>query len=177
MQSISKNATKPEAELHFSQAEMQAICKSAKFVGKPEASRNISALNFPSITVTGSCMASGARMLYNLKSYAPDARNHIVSPGFQVSGTRGAKLLAGDRKKQIHGQYVEVNAQISQIDGFSGHADGDELMRWLSQFRNPPKQTFVIHGEHDAADTQGLRALDRPGWAGSAVEHMQSVLA
>lgn len=167
---------KHAAELRISQAEMQAICKSAKFVGKPEESHKISTLNYPSIIIAGSGMATGGRILHHLKSYAPDSRNHIVFPGFQVPGTRGAKLLAGDRETKIHGQYVEVNAQVSQIEGFSGHADADELMRWLSQFRNPPKQTFVVHGERDAADALRLRMHDQLGWAVNTVEHLQSVL-
>ncbi len=65
---------------------------------------------------------------------------------------------------------------VSQIEGFSGHADADELLRWLSQFRNAPKQTFVVHGERDAADALRLRGHDQLGWAVSTVEHLQSVL-
>ena len=80
---------------------MQAICKSAKCVGKPQESHSISTLNYPSITITitititiaiaiaSSGMATGGRMLHHLKSYTLDTRNHIIFPGSQVSGSRG----------------------------------------------------------------------------------------
>ena len=45
---------------------------------------------------------------------------------------------------------VAVNAEIEKINGFSGHADADQLMRWAGGFANPPKKTFIMHGEGKA---------------------------
>ncbi len=87
---------------------------------------------------------------------APQAKHSVVFAGFQVGGSRGAKLLAGEREVKIHGEMVPVRAEIEQLQGFSGHADRGELLAWLRQLKQPPQQTFVVHGEPDAADT--LRA-------------------
>jgi metallo-beta-lactamase family protein len=102
---------------------------------------------------------------------APDARHHIVLAGFQVSGSRGAHLLAGAREVKIHGQYVPVRAQVSALQGVSGHADGNQVLDWLRALRKPPAQTFVVHGEPDAADTLRHRIQDELHWRVRVPEH------
>ncbi len=161
------------ALLRLSGDEREAMCNAATFVGSPTASRKVSGLNYPSVIIAGSGMATGGRILHHLKTYAPDPRSHIVFPGFQVPGTRGAKLVAGDPAIKIHGSYVPVNARVSRIEGLSGHADADELLGWLRGFSHPPKQTFVVHGEREAADALRLRISDELGWKVATVEHMQ----
>lgn len=164
-------------ELRISAQEMDDMCNDTKFVATPDESRRVAALDYPSIIIAGSGMATGGRILHHLKAYASDARNSIVFPGFQVPGTRGAKILAGDRQTKIHGQYVTVSAQVHQLEGLSGHADADGLMHWLRQLRKAPAQTYIVHGERDAADTLRLRIADELHWPVATVEHLQSVLA
>ena len=55
-------------------------------------------------------MATGGRVLHHLKAMAPEPKHHIVFPGFQVGGTRGAQLVAGATEVKIHGEYVPVQA-------------------------------------------------------------------
>jgi metallo-beta-lactamase family protein len=81
-----------------------------------------------------------------------------------VSGTRGAKLIEGAREVKIFGEYVAVKAQVSHLEGFSGHADADGLMAWLRGFETAPRQTFVVHGEPAASDALRLRIADELGW-------------
>jgi metallo-beta-lactamase family protein len=64
---------------------------------------------------------------------------------------------------------------VSHLEGFSGHADADGLMAWLRHFRRPPQQTFVVHGEPEAADTLRLRIQDELGWRVSVPDHGTSV--
>ena len=42
---------------------------------------------------------------------------------------------------------IPVRAKVRTIDGFSAHADQQEILRWLGSFKNARKKTFVIHGE------------------------------
>ena len=51
------------------------------------------------------------------------------------------------------GKTVAVNAEIQKINGFSGHADADQLLRWAKGFTKPPQKTFIIHGEGNAQTT------------------------
>ncbi len=110
-------------------------------------------------------------MLHHLKVVAPNPRNAIVFPGFQVGGTRGASLVSGAREVKIHGEYVAVKAEVSHLEGFSRHADGDGVIDWLSGFQAPPGRTFVVHGEPAAADALRLRIQGELGWRVSVPEH------
>jgi metallo-beta-lactamase family protein len=102
---------------------------------------------------------------------APDPRHHVVFPGFQVGGSRGAKLVAGATEVKIHGEFVPVRAQVSHLEGLSGHADRDELMGWLRRLHRPPAQTFVVHGEPEAADALRSTIADELGWPVRVPQH------
>jgi len=52
---------------------------------------------------------------------------------------------------------------VAQIAGFSGHADAPELVTRARQLRHPPKQTWVVHGEPEAADSLRCRIWHEPG--------------
>ncbi len=104
------------------------------------------------------------RVLHHLKAMAPDPRHAIVLPGCQASGTRDARLLAREREVKINGEWVAVRAEVSQLQGFSGHADADELVDWARRLHQPPRRTFVVHGEPDAADTLRARIQRDLGW-------------
>jgi metallo-beta-lactamase family protein len=116
-------------------------------------------------------MATGGRVLHHLKAMAPNPRNAIVFPGFQVGGTRGANLIAGASEVKIHGEYVAVKADVSHLEGFSGHADAQGLMAWLRAIEVPPDRTFVVHGEPAAADALRMRIKDELGWRVAVPEH------
>jgi metallo-beta-lactamase family protein len=88
----------------------------------------------------------------------------IVLAGFQVGGSRGARLMAGERELKIHGEMVPVRAEVQRLEGFSGHADSAGLLAWLQQLPQAPRQTFVVHGEPDAADSLRAAIGQRLGW-------------
>jgi len=73
----------------------------------------------------------------------------------------GRTLQEGARTVRIHGQDVPVRAKVETLDGFSAHADREEILRWLSGFRRPPGQTYIVHGEpqpaHSLADALPTR--------------------
>jgi metallo-beta-lactamase family protein len=127
------------------------------------------------VIISASGMATGGRVLHHLKAMAPEPRHHIVFPGFQVAGTRGASLIAGATEVKIHGEYVPVRAEVSHLEGFSGHADSDELMGWLRGFRSPPRQTFVVHGDPEASDALRVRIQDELDWNVRVAPHGQGV--
>jgi metallo-beta-lactamase family protein len=161
--------------LRMPMAEIKAACNGARFVASPEQSRRLSESHYPCIIIAGSGMVTGGRILHHLKVHASNPLNHIVLPGFQVPGTRGAKLAAGERSVRIHGQDIPLRAKVTQLEAFSGHADADEIMDWLAHFHEPPLETFIVHGERDAADTMRLRISHELHWKVRTVEHMQEI--
>jgi metallo-beta-lactamase family protein len=150
--------------LRVPQREIAQLCDGVRMVNTAAQSMRLSASRMPSVIIAASGMATGGRVLHHLKVMAPDERHHIVFAGFQVGGTRGAHLVAGAKDVKIHGEYVPVRAPVSSLPGFSGHADADELLAWLRRLPAAPRQTFVVHGEPDAADTLRLRIKDSLGW-------------
>ncbi|MBX3644383.1 MAG: MBL fold metallo-hydrolase [Rubrivivax sp.] len=155
--------------------EADRLSDGVHMVGDMRQSMRLVRSRWPSVIISASGMATGGRVLHHLKAMAPVDKHHIVFAGFQVGGSRGAHLVAGAGEVKIHGEVVPVRAQVSQLEGFSGHADADELMAWLRGLRRPPRQTYVVHGEPDAADTLRLRIQDELGWQVRVPQHGETV--
>lgn len=127
------------------------FCDIATYVNSVEESKKLDTYRVPIIIISASGMAEGGRVLHHLKAYAPDNRSTIVFTGYQSGGTRGDKILRGEREVKIHGQMIPVRAQVEVIDSLSAHADSNEILLWLKNFKKPPKKTFIVHGEMKAA--------------------------
>jgi len=161
--------------LRVSARELAGLRDGVTLVTKPADSLKQAASRKPAVIISASGMATGGRVLNYLKTMAPQARHHIVFPGFQVGGSRGAKMVEGAREIKLHGEYVAVNAEVSHLEGFSGHADADGLMAWLRSFEQPPAQTFVVHGEPAASDALRSRIQDELGWRVRVPQHGETV--
>ena len=111
--------------------------------------------------------------MHHLKAFAPDPRNIILFSGFQAGGTRGATMLQGAGQVKIHGQYVPIRAEIALIDNISAHADANEIMLWLKQFKTAPQRTFITHGEPSAADALRLRIQDELHWDAYVPDYLE----
>ena len=159
--------------LRIAPSEAARLCDGVRSVATAQQSIRLvqRRYRYPAVIVSASGMATGGRVLHHLKAMAPDPRHHVVFPGFQVGGSRGAHLVAGAREVKIHGEYVPVRAQVSQLEGFSGHADAGEILDWLRQMPRAPEQTFVVHGEPDAADAMRMRIKDELGWRVRVPQH------
>ena len=163
------------ALLRVKPAEVRSLVDGVRMVETPQQSMRLVRSRYPSVILSASGMATGGRVLHHLKAMAPEPRHHIVFPGFQVGGSRGAKMVAGASEVKIHGEYVPVRAQVSHLEGFSGHADAGELLAWLGAQAQAPRQTFVVHGEPEAADALRSRIADTLHWRVRVPEHGERV--
>ncbi len=127
-------------------------------------SKKISASRFPSIIVSASGMATGGRVLHHLAQRLPDHHNAVLFVGFQAPGTRGQLLASGAQTVKIHGQEIPVRARVEIFEEFSDHADYEEILRWLGQFRHKPKRVFLVHGEPEQARALEARLEKQMGW-------------
>jgi metallo-beta-lactamase family protein len=118
----------------------------------------------PAIVISASGMATGGRVLHHLTRFAPDPRNLIVLPGFQVPGTRGRALLDGATALKIYGRYVPVRAEVAGLDDLSAHADSDGLTRWVGSVPGSPPVCYVVHGEPDASAALATRITTDLRW-------------
>ncbi len=134
------------------------------FVTAVEDSKRLNERREPAIIISASGMATGGRILHHLKHRLPDPKNTVLFVGYQSQGTRGRRLLDGEKEIRIHGEMVKVNAQIRAVSGFSAHADWQEMLRWMKGFRSPPRQTLLVHGEAPALEALRARVASN-GWA------------
>ena len=81
-------------------------------------------------------------------------------------------MVEGASEVKIHGQWIQIHAEVDNLDMLSAHADAGEILRWLSGFKRPPKKTFIVHGEPHAADALRLRIKDKLGWPCEVSEMM-----
>ncbi len=151
------------------------LCPNLHFARTRQESQELNSIRYPSIIISASGMATGGRILHHLKYRLPDPRNTVLFVGFQAAGTRGQFLKGGAREIKIHGEMVPVRARIRSMDSFSRHADKTEIMRWLSQMRQPPKHTWVVHGEPDASASLAAEIRKTLRWKVSVPEYLGSI--
>jgi metallo-beta-lactamase family protein len=112
------------------------------------------ALNFlkePSVIISASGMAEAGRILHHLKNNIEDPRSTVLITGFQAPDTLGRRLVDGHKRVKIFGEDYDVKARIVSLNGLSGHADRSEMLAWAGHLKQPPRHTFLVHGEPDAA--------------------------
>lgn len=124
----------------------------AKRVNTVEQSKALNRRQGPMIIISASGMLTGGRILHHIVSFGGDSRNAIILSGFQAGGTRGATLAAGGRSLRIFGKDHRIEAEVVALETFSGHADADGILSWMSAGPSP-RMTYLTHGEPVAADT------------------------
>ncbi len=103
------------------------------------------------MVIAGSGMCTGGRVKHHLVTNIERPESTILFVGYQAVGTLGRHIVSGEKEVRILGQTRQVKARIARINGFSAHADKNELIRWLKAIKAKPKKVFVIHGETNSA--------------------------
>ncbi|HEX2664870.1 MAG TPA: MBL fold metallo-hydrolase [Candidatus Acidoferrum sp.] len=140
-----------------------------------EESKAINKVKTPCIIISASGMVSGGRVLHHMVQRLPDAKNAVILAGFQAEGTRGRALQEGAKTLNIFGQAVPVGAEIVEMGQFSAHAGKSELLRWLSGFPSPPKQTYLTHGEPAAAQALAGAIQQKFEWKAAVARYLDTV--
>ncbi len=123
--------------------------KSLTVTANAEASRAIESVPPPKVIIAGAGMSHGGRIRHHEAAYLGNPAATLLLVGYQVPGSLGRRLKDGAKKVEIDGKVVRVRARIVSVDGYSAHADRDDLMAFAEAVR--PKRTFVVLGESDAA--------------------------
>jgi metallo-beta-lactamase family protein len=123
--------------------------------------------------IAGSGMCTGGRIKHHLVTNISRSECTVLFVGYQAVGTLGRSIVDGAKKVRLMGKRYTVRARVSQIHGFSAHADRDELFRWLSNLKRPPKHVFVVHGEPEAAKKFADFITRQTGWNTSVPEYGQ----
>lgn len=101
------------------------------------------------IVIAGNGMASGGRILHHFIHNLDRRETHVVFVGYQAQNTLGRRLVNGAKSVRIHGQEIQVKAQIHTVGGLSAHMGQAELLEWYGAF-NPHPPVALLHGEDDS---------------------------
>ena len=96
-------------------------------------------------------MAEAGRVRHHLKNNVGDPKNLVLFIGYCADHTLGAQILSGKNPVNIFGEPYEVKAKVAAIDAWSGHADKNELRRYVSAITGNLKKICVVHGEEEQA--------------------------
>jgi metallo-beta-lactamase family protein len=99
----------------------------------------------------------------------------VILAGFQAEGTRGRALQEGAKLLNLFGEQVPVCAEVIEMGQFSAHAGKSELLRWLTGFPSPPKQTFLTHGEPEAAQSLQNAIQTKFQWKASVARYLDTI--
>ncbi len=127
-------------------------------------SKAINKFDGPAIVIAGSGMCTGGRIKHHLANHIDNPDNVILFVGYQAIGTLGRIILEGADEVRLYGKKRPVRARVEKINGFSAHADRNELLRWLSGLKNVPDHVFVTHGEPDSANAFAGQIGSEKGW-------------
>ncbi|SMC26921.1 metallo-beta-lactamase family protein [Desulfacinum hydrothermale DSM 13146] len=114
-------------------------------------SKALNLLEGPAVIIAGNGMCTAGRIKHHLKHNLWKKGCSLVIVGYQAEGSLGRRLIEGARSIRIFGEEVVVRAKIHTIGGFSAHADRDDLLEWISNFKNPKLRVVVIHGEKESS--------------------------
>lgn len=124
-------------------------------------SMKLNELKDPAIIISASGMAEAGRIRHHLANHISNPANLIFFIGYCAEHTLGAQILAHQSPVNIFGEPHPVRARIASMDSFSGHADKNELKRYVEKLNGELKKIVVIHGEEaqSLALAETLRAL------------------
>ena len=140
-----------------------------------EDSKEINYIRGSVIIIAGSGMCTGGRIKHHLANNISRAESTILFVGYQATATLGRHIVDGAKEVRVLGKHYPVRARIVQINGFSAHADRDELLSWISGLKKPPRQIFVVHGEADTTEAFAHFMREKTGWDVSVANYREEV--
>jgi metallo-beta-lactamase family protein len=142
----------PQARRIMDKDPMYFGSKYVEFCQSWDDSRRLNYLNGPMVIIASSGMCEAGRIRHHLRHVVDDPNNAIVIVSYQAEGTLGRQLAEGAERVQIMDQWHDLNAAVYVLDGFSGHADRNDLAWWFEQTGGKIERGFVVHGEPESMD-------------------------
>jgi metallo-beta-lactamase family protein len=150
----------------FQLADQHAVFdfENIKYKRSQEESVQLNYIKKDAIIISASGMCTGGRIIHHLYNRLQNENDTVMFVGYQAEGTRGRRILDGEPHVKMFGYEIPVKCHVERIEGLSAHADQTELLRWLSNFKDSPKMTFVVHGEKEVSKIFARTIKEQMGW-------------
>ena len=104
------------------------------------------------IIMATSGMLEGGPVIEYFSKLASSDKNRVIFVSYQVQGTMGRRVLDGSRQVSLLGEggkirVIDVNCQVNKVEGFSGHSDYNQIIRFVQKLRPKLQKVFVNQGE------------------------------
>jgi len=122
----------------------------AKYIQYISTARDSKLLNRhkgPCVIISASGMCEGGRVVHHLKNTIEDEANVVVLVGWQAEHTLGRKLAEEWETVPIFGIPTRRRARVVRLNGYSAHADRNDLLAYVRAIKPYPRKVFVVHGE------------------------------
>jgi metallo-beta-lactamase family protein len=146
------------------------------FVKTANHSKTLNDITSNAIIISSSGMMTGGRVVHHMFRRLRNSQDTILVAGFQAEGTRGRDLVDGKPHIKIFGENVPVNCKVANMKSLSGHADREELFKWMKNFRTAPKMVFPIHGEGNDLVAYAQAIRDRMKWNVILPKYLETVV-
>lgn len=150
--------------------------KRLRYIREVQESKKLHDLRGPCVIISASGMAEAGRIQHHLKNNIEDHRNTILIVGWQAPYTLGRRLVEKAPVVKIFGLEYRLRAEVVTLNGFSGHADLPGLLSWCQAFEQPPQQTFIVHGEPEAAQVLANRMRQDLGFKDITIPSMHQTV-
>ncbi len=131
------------------------------YIRDVQESKALNDLRGPIIIISASGMCEVGRILHHLKNNIADPRNTVLIVGFQAQNTLGRKIVEKQQEVPIFGEPVRLRAEVVKLNELSGHADQNELLKWMEPLATGLKRVFLVHGEPAQSAALAVRIRER----------------
>lgn len=121
--------------------------KYINFISTSKESKLLNRRKGPCVIISASGMCEGGRVVHHLKNTIEDEANVVVLVGWQAEHTLGRKLAEEWETVPIFGVPTRRRARIVRLNGYSAHADRNDLLAYVRAIKPYPRKVFVVHGE------------------------------
>mgnify|MGYP001584674955 CR=1 FL=1 len=140
------------------------------YIREAEDSKRLNTRRSPCVIISASGMCEAGRIVHHLANNIESPKNTILIVGFQAAHTLGRRIVEKQPHVNIFGRPMKLRAQVVALNGFSGHADRDDLQRLTKPLVGRCKGVFLVHGEPDQMDVlqatmraDGFARVETPG--------------
>jgi metallo-beta-lactamase family protein len=134
-----------------------------KYIESVDDSKIVSASTEPSIVIAASGMCEAGRILHHLKACVEDPKNTVLIVGYQAQHTLGRRLVEKQARVRIFGVERERRCDVVVLNGFSAHADQNDLLTYVQACRDkgPLTKLALVHGDPKPQKTLADKLVDR----------------